>query len=94
MASRERAWPIDECGNSGRVGGDGGQSNRTSLIGECSGVRFVSDDPHQLLATAGLKWAALPTLELSIIGLWGFLADSDRYGALLGISPKFHLLRP
>jgi hypothetical protein len=71
-----------------------GQSNRYSLIGEVSGVRFVSDDPQQLLATAGLKWAALPTLDLSIIGLWGFLAGSDRYGVLLGISPKFHLLRP
>ena len=68
-----------------------GQSHRYSLTGEFSGVRFVSDDPHQLLATAGLKWAALPTLDLSLIGLWGFLAGSDRYGVLLGISPKFHL---
>ena len=71
-----------------------GTSHHYSLIGEFSGVRFVSDDPHQLLATAGLKWAALSTLDLSIIGLWGFLAGSDRYGVLLGISPKFHLLRP
>ena len=68
-----------------------GKSNRYSLIGELSGVRFVSDDPHQLLATAGFKWAPLPGLELSLIGLWGFLAGSDRYGVLLGVSPKFHL---
>ena len=65
--------------------------NRFSLTGEVSGVRFVSDDPQQLLATAGLKWAASRSLDLSIVGLWGFLAGSDRYGALLGISPKFRL---
>jgi hypothetical protein len=44
-----------------------------------------------LLATAGLKWAASRSLDLSIVGLWGFLAGSDRYGALLGISPKIRL---
>ena len=68
-----------------------GQSKRYSLLGEFSGVGFLSDDPHQLLATAGCKWAARPWLELSVIGLWGFLAGSDRYGLLLGISPKVHL---
>ena len=65
--------------------------NLFSLTGELSGVRFVSDDSHQLLATAGLKWAASPALDLSVVGLWGFLAGNDRYGALLGISPKFRL---
>ena len=65
--------------------------SRFSLTGEVSGVRFLSDDPHQLLATAGLKWAASPALDVSVIGLWGFLAGNDRYGALLGISPKFRL---
>lgn len=65
--------------------------NRFSLTGEVSGVRFVSDDPHQLLATAGIKWAVSPSLDVSAAGLWGFLAGSDRYGALLGISPKFRL---
>jgi hypothetical protein len=70
---------------------DLGKSGRSSLIGEVSGVRFVSDDPHQLLATAGFKWTAVPWLELSVVGLWGFLAGSDRYGVLLGISPKLRL---
>jgi hypothetical protein len=68
-----------------------GQSNRYSLIGEFSGVRFFSDDPHQLLATAGFKWTPVPWLELSAIGLWGFLAGSDRYGVLFGFSPKGRL---
>jgi len=65
--------------------------NRFSLTGEVSSVRFVSDDPHQLMATAGLKWAVSPWLDLSAVGLWGFLAGSDRYGALLGVSPKFRV---
>lgn len=71
-----------------------GKSDRYSLIGEISTVRFISDDPHQLLATTGLKWDALPSLELSFVGLWGFLAGNDRYGVLVGISPKVHLLHP
>lgn len=33
------------------------KSGRFSLVGEVSGVRFLSDDPAQLLATAGTKWA-------------------------------------
>lgn len=65
--------------------------NRFSLTGEFSGVAFVSDDPGQLLATAGLTWSVTKTLDLSVVGLWGFLAGSDRYGALLGVSPKFRL---
>jgi hypothetical protein len=53
---------------------------------------FISDDPKQLLATAGLKSNATPSLELTVIGLWGFLAGSDGYGVLVGISPKFHFM--
>ena len=66
--------------------------NRFSLTGEVSGVAFVSDDPGQLLATAGLTWSVTRSLDLSVVGLWGFLAGSDRYGALLGVSPKFRFL--
>jgi len=65
--------------------------DRFSLTGEVSGVAFVSDDPGQLLATAGFTWSVTKSLDLSIVGLWGFLAGSDRYGALLGVSPKFRL---
>ena len=66
--------------------------DRFSLTGEFSGVAFVSDDPGQLLATAGLTWSVTKSLDLSVVGLWGFLAGSDRYGALLGVSPKFRFL--
>ena len=68
-----------------------GANQRSSVLGEFSGVRFLTEDPNQLLATADLRWAALPSLDLTFIGMWGFLAGSDRYGLLLGVSPKIHL---
>jgi hypothetical protein len=64
---------------------------RFSFTGELSGVHFLSDDPNQLLATAGLTWAAGQYLDVSVVSLWGFLAGSDRYGALVGFSPKLRL---
>jgi hypothetical protein len=64
--------------------------NRFSLTGELGGVRFLSDDPNQLTATAGLAWSVTPHLELSVVGLAGILSGGDRYGLLLGLSPKFH----
>lgn len=67
--------------------------DRFSLTGEVSGVAFTSSDPSQLLATAGLTWSVTKSLDLSVVGLWGFLAGSDRYGVLLGVSPKFRFLR-
>jgi hypothetical protein len=70
-----------------------GQSRRYSLLGEISFVHFFSDDPRQLLATAGCKWSAFSWLDVSAIGLWGMLAGSDRYGFLLGVSPKVSVFR-
>ncbi|HEY8924644.1 MAG TPA: hypothetical protein VIU64_09695 [Polyangia bacterium] len=66
-------------------------AERFSLTGELSAVRFVSPDPNQLLATAGFTWSALESLDLSVTGLLGFLAGSDKYGVLLGVSPKLRL---
>jgi hypothetical protein len=62
-----------------------------SLQGELSGVWFLTDDPRQLLVTLGPSWAATPNLDVTLVALWGFLAGSDRYGVLLGLSPKFRL---
>jgi hypothetical protein len=67
------------------------RAGRFSLIGELSGVRFVSSDPPQLLATAGVKFSPTESLDLSVVALVGFLEGSDRYGVLLGVSPKFQL---
>jgi hypothetical protein len=64
---------------------------RFSLTGEVSAVRFISPDPPQLLATGGVTWSASESLDLSLVALAGFLSGSDRYGLLLGVSPKFRL---
>lgn len=64
---------------------------RFALTAEVSGVRFVSSDPDQLLTTAGLTWSPSERLDLSLVGLLGVLDGSDRYGLLLGLSPKFRL---
>ena len=66
-------------------------AERFSVTGELSAVRFVSSDPQQLLATAGFTWSALESLDLSVTGLLGFFAGSDKYGLLLGVSPKVRL---
>lgn len=62
-----------------------------SLTSELSGVWFASHDPRQLLATGGLTWSATDNLDLSLSGLLGIFAGSDRYGVLLGVSPKMRL---
>ena len=62
-----------------------------SFKGELSAVRFLSTDPNQLLATGGIAWSPRDEIELSVIGLLGFLAGNDRYGVLLGFSPKIRL---
>jgi hypothetical protein len=61
------------------------------VTAELAGVRFISPDPHQLLATAGFAWSPTPDTQLALIGMWGFLDGNDKYGALLGMSQK---LRP
>jgi hypothetical protein len=67
------------------------KAGRFSLTGELSGVRFVSGDAPQLLATTGIQFSPTENLDLSLVLLVGFLEGSDRYGALLGVSPKFRL---
>jgi hypothetical protein len=62
-----------------------------SLQGGLSAVHFVSHDPAQLLATAGVTWSPIEALDLSLLGLVGFLHGSDRYGVLLGVAPKLRL---
>ena len=66
-------------------------ASERATTGELSAVRFVSSDPNQLLATAGFTWSALESLDLSVVGLFGFLAGSDKYGVLLGVSPNLRL---
>ncbi|MES1172553.1 MAG: hypothetical protein ABUL77_04900, partial [Bacteroidota bacterium] len=76
------------------VGRDVGGGDRFSLTGQLSAVRFVSADPAQLLVTAGVTWAASNMIDVSAVGLFGVLAGGDRYGLLLGVSPKMRLFAP
>src|SRR5438477_605003 len=62
-----------------------------SVEGELGGVRFLSADADQLTGTAGFAFHPNDRLEISLIGLAGLTAGSDRYGVLLGISRKVRL---
>jgi hypothetical protein len=64
---------------------------RFSLNGSVSLVHFLSSDPDQLLMAAGVTWSISEMLDVSLTGLLGVLAGGDRYGILLGVSPKFAL---
>ncbi len=63
-----------------------------AFIGELAAVHFFSPDPRQLLTTAGLNYSPFSYLDLSAVGLVGWLYGSDRYGILLGVSPKVRWL--
>ncbi|HXQ22719.1 MAG TPA: hypothetical protein VN812_13665 [Candidatus Acidoferrales bacterium] len=62
-----------------------------ALIGQIGAVLYTSADPNQLTTTAGFAWRPTENLELSIVGLYGWLSGGDRYGVLFGFSPKFRL---
>jgi hypothetical protein len=63
-----------------------------AFLGELSAVHFFSPDPHQLLTTAGLSYSPFSYLDLSAVALLGWLNGSDRYGLLLGLTPKVRWL--
>jgi hypothetical protein len=62
-----------------------------SLTGELGFVHYFSPDPDELHLTFGPKWSPNDNLDITLIGLVGFLSGGDRLGLLLGISPKFPL---
>lgn len=62
-----------------------------SVTGEIGAIRYFSSDPHELHATAGLNWGVTDQLDISLVGLAGFLSGGDHEGVLVGISPKFKL---
>ena len=61
-----------------------------SITGEFASVHFFSADADQLNATGGVTYGVTDDLDLSIVGLVGFLGG-DRAGVLFGVSPKFAL---
>lgn len=64
---------------------------RWSLVAEVATVRFVSDDPAQIYATFGVARSMGKWLDLSAIVLGGYPPNGDRFGILLGASPKIRL---
>ena len=62
-----------------------------SVTAELATVHFFSVDSDQLNGTAGVTFGASEQLDISLIGLVGFLKGGDRGGVLLGVSPKFAL---
>lgn len=62
-----------------------------AFVAQIGAVEYASQDPNQLTTTAGMAWRPSEDLELSVVGLSGWLPGGDRYGVLFGFSPKFHL---
>ena len=65
--------------------------DRFQLTGELGGMYFLTADPNQLHATAGITWTVNANLDLSVLGILGILPGDDRYGVLFGFEPKLHL---
>ncbi len=66
---------------------------RWSFVADLGGVAFRSKDDDQLTASAGIAFDPWDWLEVSLVGLGGFLDGGDRWGVLLGVSPTFRLWR-
>ncbi len=62
-----------------------------AVTAEASTVRFFTAYPNQLLSTLGLAVSPSPYLDISVLALLGWLDGSDRYGALIGFSPKLRV---
>ncbi|HEY2733050.1 MAG TPA: hypothetical protein VGI70_03655, partial [Polyangiales bacterium] len=62
-----------------------------SFNASVSGVNFLSSDADQISTSAGATWSVSDELDLSLSALVGWLAGGDRYGLLLGVSPKLDL---
>src|SRR4029453_2751840 len=64
---------------------------RWTLTGDSAGVRSVPPDNDQLNPTIGVTWSPTETLDVSVVLLGGVLSGGDRWGLLIGVSPKAQL---
>jgi hypothetical protein len=64
---------------------------RWALTAEISGVRYVSPDNDQLNVALGVTWSPSDMLDVSVVALGGMLSGGDRWGVLVGVSPKVRL---
>jgi hypothetical protein len=63
-------------------------TGNVAFVAEFGAVLFKSSDPNQAHVTAGVSWDMTPDWSVSAITLVGLLPGNDRYGVLLGASPK------
>jgi len=56
-----------------------------------SGVRYFSPDNDQLNVTVGVTWSVNDHLDVSLSALGGPLSGGDRWGVLIGFTPKAQL---
>ena len=62
-----------------------------SFDAQLSGVRYFSSDNDQLNVALTLIWSPNDHLDVSLTALGGPLAGGDRWGVLIGFSPKARL---
>jgi hypothetical protein len=62
-----------------------------SLLGEIGAIGFATPEPHQGHASFGVAWGITRDVDLSVIGVVGFLGGGDRGGVLVGVTPRFAL---
>ncbi|NOU31532.1 MAG: hypothetical protein HOO96_26835 [Polyangiaceae bacterium] len=62
-----------------------------SLLVQVGSAIYTSPDPHELSLGAGLSWNVTRKLEVSLLGVAGMFAHTDRATLLLGFSPKVSL---
>ena len=60
-----------------------------SLAGELSAVKFFSEDLDQIHLTLGPSINVTKSLQLSLVGVLGFLRGGDRAGVLAGATTHF-----
>lgn len=67
------------------------RQQKYALTGELGAVRYLTNYPNELLSTLGLVLSPSKYLDVSVVSLLGWLEGSDRYGVLIGLSPKLRL---
>jgi len=66
-------------------------AERWALYGGLSAVRYLTTYPYQMNFLAGVIWSPSERLDVSLTGLVGPAGGGDRWGVLLGFTPRVRL---
>jgi len=66
-------------------------AGRWTLYGGVSGVRYLATYADQMNVLAGVIWSPNERLDVSLTALGGPVAGGDRWGVLLGFTPRARL---